>query len=134
MTLLIRPDFKNAFSPSRLDWMHLPEMSCLKVRDGVHTRSGSQYYIICKICRAENILAGETGSNTVHKLTKHKAAIVNKNTGNAMAKHLAIYHKENVGGLDSFKYTSVATFKKNLDISEAVSVSLKYFYQDISEE
>ena len=51
-----------------------------------------------------------------------------------MAKHLAIYHKENVGGLDSFEYTSVATFKKNLDISEAVSVSLKYFYQDISEE
>ena len=103
MTLLIRPDFKNAFSPSRLDWMHLPEMSCLKVRDGVHTRSGSQYYIICKICRAENILAGETGSNTVHRLTKHKAAIVNKNTGNAMAKHLAIYHKENKGDPDSFE-------------------------------
>ena len=111
-------------------------MPRLQVRAS-HTRSGAQYYITCKVCRAENKLAeyhGETGSNAVHRLSEHEAAIVNKNTGNAMAKHLAIYHKENVGGLDSFEYTSVATFKKNLDISEAVSVSLKYFYQDISEE
>ena len=102
-------------------------MPRLQVRAS-HTRSGAQYYITCKVCRAENKLAeyhGETGLNAVHS---------NKNTGNAIAKHLAIYHKENVGGLDSFEYTSVATFKKNLDISEAVSVSLKYFYQDISEE
>ena len=27
--------------------------------------------------------------NAVHRLSEHEAAIVNKNTGNAMAKHLA---------------------------------------------
>ena len=62
-----------------------------------HTRSGAQYYITCKVCRAENKLAEyhrETGLNAVHS---------NKNTSNAMAKHLAIYHKENKGDPDSFE-------------------------------
>ena len=64
-------------------------------------------------------------------VSEHEAAIVNKNTGNAMAKHLAIYHKENEGDPDSFEYSSVATFKKNLDRQISEAVSLKYSVPDI---
>ena len=79
--------------------MHLPRSLACKfgLKGANHTRSGARYYITCKICRAENKLAEyhrETGLNAVHS---------NKNTSNAMAKHLAIYHKENEGDPDSFE-------------------------------
>ena len=85
-------------------------------------------------CRAKNILAeyhGESGSNAVHRLSEHEAAIANKNTGNAMAKHLALYHKEDEGDPDSFEYSVAATFKKNLERQISEAVSLKYSDPDI---
>ena len=89
------------------------------------TGPGVQYYITCKICNTKNILAeyhGESGFNAVHRLSE--ADIKNKNTKNGMAKHLAIFHKENVGDPYSFEYSSIATFQKRLEsqISEGVAI------------
>ena len=60
------------------------------------TRLGMQYYFTCKVFLSKNILAeyhGESWSNMVNRLLRH-ANIVNKNIGNAMAKHLTVYHKK----------------------------------------
>ena len=110
---------------------------CLACKSGLegasNTRSGTQYYIVCKVCRTKNVLAeyhGESGSNAVHRLSEHEAAITNKNTDNAMAKHLAIYHQENEGDPDSFEYSVTATFK-NLERQISEAVSLKYSDPDI---
>ena len=104
-------------------------LACKSGLDGAsHTRSGVQYYITCKICNTKNILAeyhGESGFNAVHRLSEHEADIKNKNNKNGMAKHLAIFHQENVGDPDSFQYSSVATFQKRLErqISEGVAIT-----------
>ena len=92
-----------------------------------HTRSGVQYHVTCKECAATNILAkyhGESGDNAVHRLGQHEDAIKRKDKKNAMAKHLDIYHPENIGDPDCFNYSSVATFKKRLErqISEGVAI------------
>ena len=89
-----------------------------------HTRSGVQYHITCKVT---NILAeyhGESRDNAVHRLGQHEDVIERKDKKNAMAKHLDIYHCENIGDLDSFNFSSVATFKKRLErhISEGVAI------------
>ena len=63
-----------------------------------------QYYLTCKICNTQNILAeyqGEFGFNAVHRLSEQEADIINKNSKIGMAKHLTIFHKENVRDLDS---------------------------------
>ena len=59
----------------------------------------------------------------MHRLSE--ADIKNKNTKNGMAKHLAIFHQENVGNPDSFEYSSIATFQKRLErqISEGVAIT-----------
>ena len=85
-----------------------------------HTRSGVQYHITCKECSVTNILAeyhGESGDNAVHRLRQHEDAIKRKDNDkkNAMAKHLNIYHPDNIGDPDSFNYSSVATFRKQLE-------------------
>ena len=92
-----------------------------------HTRSGVQYLITCKECAATNILAeyhGESGDNAVHRLGQHEDAIMRKDKGNAMAKHLDMYHPDNIGEPDCFNYSSVATFRKRLErqISEGVAI------------
>ena len=92
-----------------------------------HTRSGVQYHITCKVCAVTNILAeyhGESGDNAVYRLGQHEDAIERKDTKNAVAKHLDIYHHDNIGDPDSFNFSSVATFKKRLErqISEGVAI------------
>ena len=118
------------YSVVRLDLTGCIYPKCLACKSGLegasHTRSGTQYYIVWKVCRTKNVLAeyhGESGSNTVHRLSEHGAAITNKNTGNAMAKHLAIYHQENEGDTDSFEYSVAATFKKNLERQMSINIS-----------
>ena len=86
-----------------------------------------QYHITCEVCTATNILVeyhGESGDNAVHRLGQHEDAIMRKDKKNAMAKHLEIYHPDNIGDPDSFNYSSVATFKKRLErqISEGVAI------------
>ena len=69
-------------------------------------------------CSVTNILAeyhGESGDNAVHRLGQHEDAIKRKDKKNAMAKHLEIFHPENIGDPDSFNYSSVATFRKRLE-------------------
>ena len=78
-------------------------------------------------CAETNILAeyhGESGDNAVDRLGQHGDAIRRKDTKNAMAKHLDIYHEDNIGDPDTFNYSSVATFKKRLErqISEGVAI------------
>ena len=53
---------------------------------------------------------------------QHEDAIKRKDKGNAMAKHLDMYHPDNIG--DCFNYSSVATFRKQLErqISEGVAI------------
>ena len=107
---LVRLDLTGCFCPK-----------CLACKSGLegasHTRSGVQYYITCQIWNTKNILAeyhGESGFNAVHRLSEHEADIKNKNiknknTKNGMAKHLEIYHKENVRGPESFQYSSAVS-------------------------
>ena len=67
-----------------------------------HTRSGVQYHITCKVCAQTNNLAeyhGESRDNAVHRLGQHEVAIEKKDTKNAMAKHMDIYHPDNIGTL-----------------------------------
>ena len=140
MSLLVRETSGKKMKDSlvRLDLTGCIFLKCLACKSGLdgasHTRSGTQYDIVCKVCRANNILAeyhGESRSNAVHRLSEHEAAIVNKNTGNAMAKHLAIFHKEKEGDPDNFEYSVAATFKKNLERQISEAVSLKYSNPDI---
>ena len=69
---------------------------------GLYVRSGGSvthpvqcsvqyYYVTCKILKDQEYYR-EFRFNAVHRLTKHKAHIKNKNTKNGMA----IFHKENV--------------------------------------
>ena len=55
----------------------------------------------------------------------------NSEISSIQSKHLAIYHKENEGDPDSFEFSSVATFKKNLERQISEAVSLKYSAPDI---
>ena len=95
-------------------------MSRLQVWSGGREPHKIGYAILhcLPVCRTKNVLAeyhGESGSNAVHRLSEHEAAIVNKNTGNAMAKYLTIYHHQNEGDPDSIEYSVAATFRKNLE-------------------
>ena len=92
-----------------------------------HTRLGVQYQNTCKECSLTNILAeyyGESRDNAVHRLGQHEEAIKRKDKKNAMAKHLDIYHPENIGDPDCFNFSSVVTFTKRLErqILEGVAI------------
>ena len=99
-----------------------------------HTRSGVHYLITCKACEANRTSAiyhGESGFNGVHRLGEHESAIKNKDTRNALAKHLALHHPDRVGDPDVFDYKVLQTFKKCLEREVSEGVALTFSKADI---
>ena len=79
------------------------------------------YAITCKACEANNTQAvyhGESGFNGVHRLGKHETAIKNRDTKNALAKHLALHHGQGRGSSVRISvYIKKTLFgKKNVEI------------------
>ena len=83
--------------------------ACKSGLDGAsHTRSWTQYHIICKLCHTDNIVAvykGKTGWNAVYRLNKQKETIKPKNLNNGMAKHLAVHYPDKQDDPGNFVYS-----------------------------
>ena len=95
---------------------------CLLCKSGKpgasHTRSSAEYQGECLLCGANNVLAtydGESGFCCAYRADQHASDIRSQDTSNAFAKHLNIYHPDNVGDVDAFTFKSVKTFKKTLE-------------------
>ena len=83
-----------------------------------HTRSGNAYHIKCKLCAENGIDAsydGETGDNLVWRQILHARSVKGKVLSNGLAKHLQLYHRENVGDINNFSFKSVRCFSKVID-------------------
>ena len=93
-----------------------------------HTKSGAHYSAICKLCAEKGVNAiynGESGRSAYFRSKQHKSDITNCRTSNALAKHLEIYHKNDVGNTDAFKFKSEKVFSKCLDrqVMEGVAIT-----------
>ena len=121
------------------------EAGCLPCDSGLpgasHTRGGAEYMGVCVLCEANGVLTeyrGESGSSARQRFEEHREKIVSKDTSNAFAKHLAIFHPDHVGDVSAFRVKSVKTFKKCLErqVSEGVSIAFsnaKYIMNSRSE-
>ena len=92
------------------------------------------YAITCKACEANNTQAvyhGESGFNGVHRLGEHETAIKNRDTKNALAKHLALHHTDKVGDPDVFDYKVLGTFRKCLEREVSEGIALTFSKADI---
>ena len=58
-------------------------------------------------------------------MKEHEADVENKDLSNAFAKHLSIYHPDNVGDFSSFYLKSERVFKKCLERQIAEGVEIK---------
>ena len=109
-----------------------PDAGCLPCDSGLpgasHTRGGAEYMGVCVLCEAKGVKTeyrGETGYSARHRFEEHRDSILNNVTSNAFAKHLSIFHPENIGNVSAFRFRSVRTFKKCLErqVSEGVSIA-----------
>ena len=116
----------------RLDITGCPYPNCYLCECGVkgasHTRSGAQYSGVCSICEEEGRLAsyeGETGRNGMYRAMQHREAIQNRDTTNAFAKHLEIFHTDRAGDISSFKLKVNGTYKSSLErqVMEGVRIA-----------
>ena len=83
-----------------------------------HTRSGNAYNIKCKLCAENGVDAsyeGETGDNLIWRQKQHAECVKGKVLSNGLAKHLQLYHKDNVGDINCFSFKSVKCFPKIID-------------------
>ena len=74
---------------------------------------------------------GESGFNGVHRLGEHETAIKNRDTKNALAKHLALHHTDKVGDPDVFDYKVLGTFRKCLEREVSEGIALTFSKADI---
>ena len=80
-----------------------------------HHRSGAVYSGKCKFCGGDIASYwGESGDSGYCRTHQHQDAIVNKDENNAFAKHLAIYHPEQVGNKDAFEFKLEEIHRKPL--------------------
>ena len=86
-----------------------------------HTRSGGAYSAQCLECEKLGKSAwydGETGDSVTERFygdSGHLESVKNRYLGNALAKHLDIYHKDRVGDITTFTFKSEKIFRKPLD-------------------
>ena len=83
-----------------------------------HTRSGVAYNIKCKLCEEKGIDAsyeGESGDNLAWRQKQHAESVKGKYLSNGLAKHLQLYHKDQVGDINNFSFKSVKVFPKIID-------------------
>ena len=94
--------------------------------DGIiNKKASSLYHGVCKLCGKCGVQTeywGETSFTGYHRSLAHANAIRKRNTQNAFAKHLAIFHPDSQGNAKAFEIKVVATFMKPLprEKSEAV--------------
>ena len=84
-----------------------------------HTKSGAHYSAICKLCAEKGVNAiynGESGRSAYFRSKQHKSDIANCRTSNALAKHLEIYHKNDVGNRNVPIYVYTEDLAKLEDI------------------
>ena len=82
---------------------------------GSHTRRGAVYTGQCTLCQEKGLDAkyvGETGDSTYHRQTEHAGDIKRKETSNAFAKHLEVFHPDRADDKSVFKIKTEATFRK----------------------
>ena len=82
---------------------------------GSHTRRGVVYTGQCTLCQEKGLDAryvGETGDSAYHRQTEHAGDIKRKETTNAFAKHLEVFHPDRAGDKSVFKIKTEATFRK----------------------
>ena len=83
-----------------------------------HNKSGIAYNIKCKLCQEKGIDAsyeGESGDNLVWRQLQHAESVKGKNLSNGLAKHLQLFHEDNVGDINNFSFSAVKCFNKTID-------------------
>ena len=92
---------------------------CLSETEGAsHTRSGVLYSGTCQICLQQGKVSrywGESGHSAQVRTSQHVDALRRRDKSNAFHKHLEIFHPENTGDVETFKFKSEQTFKKSLE-------------------
>ena len=118
---LVRMDLTGCFYPD-----------CLLCESGErgssHTRSGVHYSGTCKVCADQGLVAmynGESGRSAYYRTKQHKSDICSKRTSNAFAKHLELFHQNEVSKPESFAFKSEGVFKKCLDrqVNEGIAIT-----------
>ena len=109
---LVRMDLTGCFYPD----CYLCESG---TTGGSHTRSGAHYSGICVLCQQAGKEArydGETGRSAYWRTTKsHKPQIMSNADSNGFAKHLQVYHPENIRDPSAFKIKVESNHSKCLE-------------------
>ena len=65
------------------------------------------------------------GHSAQVRTSQHAQAIRRKDKSNALHKHLEIFHPENIGDMDTFKFRSEQTLKKPLErqVAEGIQIA-----------
>ena len=98
-------------------------------KGGSHTRSGVHYSGECVLCSEDGKVSrydGESGRSGYWRTTKfHKVDILKKSDKNAFAKHLSIFHRDNIGDPTAFKFKVESTHSKCLErqVSEGIAIT-----------
>ena len=68
---------------------------------------------------------GESGRSAYYRTKQHKSDICSKRTSNAFAKHLELFHQNEVSKPESFAFKSEGVFKKCLDrqVNEGIAIT-----------
>ena len=68
---------------------------------------------------------GESGHSAQVRTSQHVDAIRRRDKSNAFHKHLEIFHPENTGDVETFKFKSEQTFKKSLQrqVTEGIEIA-----------
>ena len=122
--LAVRPDLK-AGEPCGRPGCVLDQLS--GGQGGPHNKASSLYHGTCKLCGECGIQTeywGETSFTGYHRTLAHATAIRKRNTQNAFAKHLAIFHPDSQGNVNAFEIRVVATFMKPLPREKSEAVKL----------
>ena len=85
------------------------------MKGGSHTRRGAVYTGQCTLCLEKGLDAkyvGETGDSAYHRQTEHDRDVKRRDTANAFAKHIEMFHPDKAGDKSIFKIKTEATFKK----------------------
>ena len=82
----------------------------------------------CNLCEAQGETGeywGESGFSGFHRCEQHQAEVVNRKESNAFAKHLALYHPDEQGNIESFKIQVESVFKKPLTRQKTEAVKIQ---------
>ena len=82
----------------------------------------------CNLCEAQGETEeywGESGFSGFHRCEQHQADVNSRKDSNAFAKHLALYHPDEQGGIENFKIQVESVFKKPLTRQKTEAVKIQ---------